>query len=60
MIEQLIVYMQARLNITRDDEGATLVEYGMLVALIAAVCVGIVATLGGKINTAFTTISNAL
>lgn len=45
---------------TRDERGATAVEYGMLVALIAAVIVGIVATLGGQVNTAFTTISDAL
>jgi pilus assembly protein Flp/PilA len=45
---------------TRDERGATAVEYGMLVALIAAVIVGIVATLGGQVNDAFTTISDAL
>ncbi|MEV8147761.1 Flp family type IVb pilin [Arthrobacter sp. NPDC080073] len=43
-----------------SEKGATAVEYGLLVALIAAVIVGIVATLGGQINTAFTTISNKL
>ena len=42
----------------RDDErGATAVEYGLLVALIAGVIVTIVATLGGQINTAFTSFS---
>jgi Flp pilus assembly pilin Flp len=40
--------------------GATAVEYGMMVALIAAVIVTIVATLGTQVNTAFTTVSNAL
>ena len=46
---------------SKDDErGATLVEYGMLVALIAAVCVVIVTTLGGQVSDAFTTISDAL
>ena len=40
-----------------DERGATAVEYGLLVALIAAVIVAIVATLGGKINTAFTTVT---
>lgn len=44
----------------RDDEGATAVEYGMLVALIAAVIVTIVATLGTDILNAFTTISNQI
>ncbi len=45
---------------SRDERGATAVEYGMLVALIAAVIVGIVATLGGQINDAFTAISGEL
>ena len=44
----------------RSDKGATAVEYGMLVALIAAVIVTIVATLGTQINTAFTSISSQL
>ncbi len=43
-----------------DERGATAVEYGMIVALIAAVIVTVVALLGGKINTAFTKINNAL
>ena len=40
----------------RDEEGATAVEYGMMVALIAAVIVATVGVLGGQINTAFCTI----
>lgn len=48
------------LRAKRDERGATAVEYGMLVALIAAVIVGIVATLGGQINDAFTAISSEL
>lgn len=43
-----------------SEKGATAVEYGLLVALIAAVIVAIVATLGTQINTAFTTISEKL
>jgi pilus assembly protein Flp/PilA len=43
-----------------SERGATAVEYGLLVALIAAVIVGIVVTLGTEIRTAFTTISNQL
>ena len=42
------------------DRGATAVEYGLMVALIAAVIVGVVTTLGGKLSTLFTTVSNAL
>jgi pilus assembly protein Flp/PilA len=43
-----------------DEEGATAVEYGMLVALIAAVIVGVVQTLGTQIQTAFQAIVTAL
>ncbi len=43
-----------------DEQGATAVEYGIFVALIAAVIVAVVQTLGGKINTAFTTINSKL
>ncbi|HKT99380.1 MAG TPA: Flp family type IVb pilin [Paraburkholderia sp.] len=43
-----------------DEDGATAVEYGMIVALIAAIIVGTVASLGTKINAAFNAIVTAL
>ncbi|WP_153392487.1 Flp family type IVb pilin [Ornithinicoccus halotolerans] len=43
-----------------NERGATAVEYGLMVAAIAAVIVGIVFTLGGQVNTAFETVSNAI
>jgi len=43
-----------------DDRGATAVEYGLIVALIAAVIIGIVTTLGTQIANVFTTVSNQL
>lgn len=43
-----------------DEQGATAVEYGLFVALIAAVIVGIVATLGGQLNDAFTLVSERI
>lgn len=44
----------------KGEEGATAVEYGMIVALIAAVIVATVMALGGRINEAFQTILTAL
>ena len=44
----------------RDDEGAALVEYGMLVGLIAVICVVAVTTLGTEVSTAFSVIAAAL
>jgi pilus assembly protein Flp/PilA len=46
--------------ISREDRGATAVEYGLLVALIAAVIVAVVAVLGTQIKNAFQTVSNSL
>jgi len=43
-------------NVLADEQGATMVEYGVMVALIAAVCIATVKLLGPKINTAFNTI----
>jgi pilus assembly protein Flp/PilA len=40
-------------NFFNDESGASAVEYGLLVALIAAVIVAAVKTLGGTVNTAF-------
>jgi pilus assembly protein Flp/PilA len=48
------------LAIRHEERGATAVEYGMLVALIAAVIVAVVVTLGTQIDAAFTTISGKL
>ncbi|NCO65680.1 MAG: Flp family type IVb pilin [Candidatus Aquicultor secundus] len=44
----------------REEDGATAVEYGIMVALIAAVIIGTVVTLGGKILTAFQTVVSNL
>jgi pilus assembly protein Flp/PilA len=55
---KMIAKMQA-LWATREH-GAAAVEYGLLVALIAAVIVVAVATLGTKVNTAFSTVNNAI
>jgi pilus assembly protein Flp/PilA len=43
-----------------DERGATAVEYGLLVALIAGVIVVAVAALGVKINGAFVAVTAAL
>jgi pilus assembly protein Flp/PilA len=44
----------------KNDEGAALVEYGILVGLIAVVCIGAVTTLGTTISGVFTTINGDL
>jgi pilus assembly protein Flp/PilA len=54
----LQTYLTGLLN--RDDRGATAVEYGLIVALIAAVIIGIVVTLGKQVADAFSTVSASM
>lgn len=56
----LTVAAELRDRCTRDDEGATAVEYGLMVALIAVAIIAAVTTLGGKLNSLFTNVGNAL
>lgn len=57
----MIQFLTILLNARRDEEkGATAVEYGLLVALIAAVIIATVVILGGQIDAAFNSISSQL
>lgn len=44
----------------KNDRGATAVEYGLLVGLIAVVIIGAVVLLGGTLNDMFTSVNNEL
>ena len=44
----------------RDEDGATAIEYGLFAALIGAVIVGTISTLGGQTKTGFSTVSTEL
>jgi pilus assembly protein Flp/PilA len=47
-------------SMIRDEEGATMVEYGLLVALIALVALGAIQTLGVNLSTMFGNVANTL
>jgi pilus assembly protein Flp/PilA len=47
-------------SFVRDEEGQDLLEYALLVALIALVAVGAVTAAGISVNQIFTNIGNAL
>ena len=49
----MIEFLKIMLDGKREEKGATAVEYGLLVALIAAVIIGTVVILGGQIQAAF-------
>ena len=44
----------------KDEEGATMVEYGIMVALIAAVSIVVISVVGGKVNNAFNEVKSAM
>lgn len=44
----------------RDEEGVTMVEYGLLVALIAVVCIGVITTLGQNLSNLFNTVAGTV
>lgn len=47
-------------SLTRRDEGQDLLEYALLVALIALVCVVAITAAGANVNTIFQRIAAAL
>ena len=47
-------------NVLADEEGATMVEYGIMVALIAAICIAVVKTLGQNVSSAFSTVNASI
>ena len=58
MLEQFITFMLVG---RKDDEkGATAVEYGLMVALIAVAIVGTVTILGTTLSGLFTTVTGSL
>jgi pilus assembly protein Flp/PilA len=57
----LWITFNAWLARTKDTErGASLVEYALLVALIAVVAIGAVSFLGGSASTKFSTVGSSL
>jgi pilus assembly protein Flp/PilA len=44
----------------RREEGQTMTEYGILLALIAVAVITVLALLGGKIANVFTKVTNSL
>ena len=47
-------------NFLKEEDGAALLEYGMLVLLIAVLCIVAIKTVGSKINNGFKSINAGL
>ena len=53
-------FARIALCLRNDNRAVTMLEYGLIAALIAAVCVGAVTTLGTDIEGTFTSISGSI
>ena len=47
-------------HVVKTDRGASLVEYALLVALIAVVCIVAISILGGEAKDKFSSVSSAM
>ena len=45
---------------TKNEDGAAMVEYGLLVGLIAIVCIGTITIVGTQLDAVFLKVSTAL
>jgi pilus assembly protein Flp/PilA len=57
-LQNLVSYLRAKLM--REDSGQDLLEYALLVALIALVCVGVITSTGSGVQSIFSDISAEL
>ena len=60
MLEKFIAFQLFMLAPRKDDKGATAVEYGLMVALIAIVIIGAVTLLGGNLKALFSSIAGSI
>jgi pilus assembly protein Flp/PilA len=52
--------MATLLRFVRNESGATAIEYGLIAAGIAVAIIGVVTTLGSKLNTTFSNVAGNL
>ncbi len=56
----MVKFIAAAKGFVKGEEAATMVEYGLMVALIAVVCIVAVTALGTSINGIFTNLNTAI
>ena len=47
-------------TLAKDESGVTAIEYGLIAALIAVVCVAIWTSVGQSLSNTFSTVNNSL
>lgn len=60
MVNMIAYVAGVKDRFTKEEKGATAVEYGIMVALIAVAIIVIVATVGTQLTSVFTTVSGKL
>jgi pilus assembly protein Flp/PilA len=60
MLKSYVSVANRLATLRSEDRGATAVEYGLMVALIAAVIIGAVTLLGTQIKTLFSSVANKI
>ncbi|NMB12263.1 MAG: Flp family type IVb pilin [Firmicutes bacterium] len=58
MLSTLWFYLKTRFML--DEEGQGMVEYGLILALVALLAIGALSALGGGLDTILTNVKNAL
>ena len=59
-MRSLIARLQVKAALLRHDSGATAVEYGLMVALIAIVIIAAVTLLGGNLKNLFNDVATSV
>ena len=59
MHTDIVRYLQARLNL-KSERGAALVEYALLLALIAVVCIVALSQLGDQASEKFSSVGDSI
>jgi pilus assembly protein Flp/PilA len=57
-LQMVAAYLRARAD--HDERGASLVEYALLVALIAVVCIAAVTLLGSNVSRKFSSVATSI
>ena len=52
--------LAAHTKFVRDEEGASLVEYGLLLSLVAVVCIAAITLLGTSISTMLSNLASQI
>ena len=52
--------LAAHTKFVRDEEGASLVEYGLLLSLVAVVCIAAITLLGSNISTVLSNLATKI